>query len=114
MYLEDSAGFPTPREILGRYLGPAKGAGNEMSQWILRANGRVIPRRTVRPLNAIEIRSELSKQRRTEFDIVIHKQFGSPWEPPSHLKEYNVLDEYEDDSMLLAVQLTNSRLMILS
>jgi hypothetical protein len=97
MYLEDSAGFPTPREILGRYLGPAKGAGNEMSQWILRANGRVIPRRTVRPLNAIEIRSELSKQRRTEFDVVIHKQFGSPWKPPSHLKEYNVLDEYEDD-----------------
>jgi hypothetical protein len=35
--------FPFNREILGRILGPAKGEGNEMAQWVLKANGNVVP-----------------------------------------------------------------------
>jgi hypothetical protein len=97
MYLDHAAQFPNPREVLGRCLGPAKGAGNEMSQWILKGNGRVIPRRTVRPLNAIEINSEVSRQQRRDFDTVIHSKFGSPFEPARPIKEYDVLDEYEDN-----------------
>jgi hypothetical protein len=42
--------FPFNREVLGRILGPAKGEGNEMAQWVLKANGKVVPRRTCRPL----------------------------------------------------------------
>ena len=40
-------GFPLNVETLGRILGPAKGEGNEMCQWVLKANGNVVPRRTV-------------------------------------------------------------------
>ena len=40
-FRDHKAGFPLPREILGRVLGPATGAGNEMSQWVLKANGRL-------------------------------------------------------------------------
>ena len=43
-YREGSAPFPMPREVLGRVLGPAKGEGNEMAQWVLKANGNVVPR----------------------------------------------------------------------
>jgi len=46
-FREDKSPFPYLKEILGRVLGPAKGEGNEMAQWILKANGKVVPRRTV-------------------------------------------------------------------
>jgi hypothetical protein len=36
---------------------PAKGEGNEMCQWILKANGKMVPRRSVRPLQKAEIHS---------------------------------------------------------
>jgi hypothetical protein len=38
-YREHKEGFPLTREILGRVLGPATGAGNKMCQWILKTNG---------------------------------------------------------------------------
>ena len=42
-YRENSAKFPHNHEVLGRVLGPAHGEGNEMAQWILKANGNIIP-----------------------------------------------------------------------
>jgi hypothetical protein len=47
--------LPFKKEVLGRVLGPAKGEGNEMAQWILKANGNVVPRRYHRPLKIDEI-----------------------------------------------------------
>jgi hypothetical protein len=47
-FREQKQKFPFNREVLGRVLGPAKGEGNEMPQWILKANGKVIPRRSLR------------------------------------------------------------------
>ena len=49
--------FPFNREVLGRVLGPVKGEGNEMAQWILQANGKVISRLSSRPLEVDEIHS---------------------------------------------------------
>ena len=46
-YREHTAPFPNNREVLGRVLGPACGEGNEMAQWVLKANGRVVPRRSL-------------------------------------------------------------------
>ena len=43
-YHEQTAAFPHNHEVLGRVLGPARGEGNEMAQWVLKANGRVVPR----------------------------------------------------------------------
>jgi hypothetical protein len=37
-FREQKQSFPYTREVLGRVLGPYKGAGNEMAQWILKAN----------------------------------------------------------------------------
>jgi hypothetical protein len=47
-YREGSTNFPLPREVLGCSLGPVKGEGNEMAQWCLKANGNVVPHRSVR------------------------------------------------------------------
>ena len=43
-YREQKAAFPHNKEVLGRVLGPAHGEGNEMAQWVLKANGNVVPR----------------------------------------------------------------------
>jgi hypothetical protein len=69
--------FPFNREILGRVLGPAKGEGNEMAQWILKANGRVVPRRTCRPLSVAERHSPEELRKRTIFDGLIERRWGT-------------------------------------
>ena len=46
-YREQTAAFPDNREVFGRVLGPARREGNEMAQWVLKANGKVAPRRSL-------------------------------------------------------------------
>ena len=43
-FREKKAAYPNNKEVLGCVLGPAQGEGNEMCQWVLKANGKVIPR----------------------------------------------------------------------
>ena len=43
-YCEQTAAFPHNCEVLGGVLGPVRGEGNEMAQWVLKANGRVVSR----------------------------------------------------------------------
>ena len=96
-FREDKSPFPYPKAILGRVLGPAKGEGNEMAQWILKANGKIVPRRTVRPLNAIEISSETEIKKRSIFDQLIGKRWGSSVNPPNEPPPQDDFVEYEDD-----------------
>ena len=70
-FRDKSQHFPFAQEVLGRVLGPARGEGNEMSQWVLKCNGRVVPRRTVRPLTTAELHSESEKKKRKIFDALI-------------------------------------------
>jgi hypothetical protein len=92
--------FPFNREVLGRVLGPAKGEGNEMAQWILKANGNVVPRRSSRPLKPEEVHSEQEQEKRKIFDALIMRRWGSSINPkatepdPEEINEY---DEYEDE-----------------
>jgi hypothetical protein len=78
--------FPFNREILGRILGPATGEGNEMAQWVLKANGNVVPRRTCRPLNAAELHSPTEIEKRKIFDTVIRERWGTSMSPPPTVK----------------------------
>ena len=54
-YWEHTNSFPHNQEVLGQVLGPACGEGNEMTQWILKAKGNVVPRRSYQPLQAAKI-----------------------------------------------------------
>ena len=56
-FRDHTAAFPNNKEVLGRVLGPARGAGNEMAKWIPKANGRDVSRRSLRPIKVDEIHS---------------------------------------------------------
>ena len=49
-YRNNAAQFTHNKERPGKVLEPSKGFGNEMCQWMLEANGEIMPRSTVRPL----------------------------------------------------------------
>ena len=90
-----NAAFPNNNEVLGRVLGPARGAGNEMTQWILKANGRVVPRRSLRPLKVDELHSPVEIKKRKVFDELIKRRWGSPM-TPSNTQQQKVFEKYED------------------
>lgn len=108
-YREGSNQFPLMREILGRVLGPAKGSGNEMAQWILKSNGQVVPRRTVRPLTEAECHSEVEARKRQEFDAAIKDRYGDsinlPPVPLPPKDDPEPTDDDDDDDDLRMPQL---------
>jgi hypothetical protein len=79
---------------------PAKGEGNEMAQWDLKANGRVVPRRTCCPLTVAKKHLDQEQKKRTIFDGLIERRWGTSINPPKpdpDNKEHNEYEEYEDD-----------------
>lgn len=80
-YRDQKAPFPMNKEVLGRVLGPARGEGNEMAQYVLKANGYVIPRRSLRPLTVAEKHSSTEEKKRELFDSLIKKRYGTGFEP---------------------------------
>ena len=95
-FREQTAVFPNNKEVLGRVLGPPRGAGNEMAQWILKANGRVVPRRSLRPLKVDEIHRPVEIKKREVFDELNERRWGSPI-TPSNNQQQNVFKKYEDN-----------------
>jgi len=73
---EGKVQFPFQKEQLGRVLGPLKNEGNEMSQAILKFNGKVVPCRTIRHLTVAEMNSESELKKRTAFDEAIRILHG--------------------------------------
>jgi hypothetical protein len=61
---------------LGRDLGAAIDIGPAMTRKILKQNGSVMYRSSVRPLTQDEIQSPTQKKEREEFDIAIEGKFG--------------------------------------
>ena len=106
-FREHTAAFPNQKEVLGRVLGPARGDGNEMCQWVLKANGSVVPRRTVRPLQVAEIHSPIEIKKRKVFDELIERRHGTSINPPkpatakpdSDVDETVAPDESEDEGI---------------
>ena len=70
-----------------------------MAQWILKANGRVIPRRTAVPLNIAQLNSETENKKQTIFDQLISKRWGISISSPvisDHAEHDKIHDPYED------------------
>ncbi len=76
-YRDHNALFPNDKERLGRCLGPARGEGNEMAQWVLTGKATVVPQRTTRPLTTAERHSPKEERIRAIFDAVIEKRYGN-------------------------------------
>ena len=96
-FREQTERFPFNREVLGRVLGPAKNEGNAMAQSILKANGKVVPRRTSRPLKVDEIHSPTEIKKREIFDGLIERRWGTYNSPPPISETEKEFSEYEDD-----------------
>ena len=94
-FRDQTAAFPINKEVLGRVLDPARGAVNEMAQWILKLNGRVVPRRSLRPLKVDEIHSPVEIKKREVFDELIQRRWGTPMTPPN-TQQPKAFEKYED------------------
>ena len=70
-----------------------------MAQWVLKANGNIVPRRTVRPLTVAETHSTTELKKRGTFDALVEKRWGTSMSPPPVPRDdtESVFDEYEDD-----------------
>jgi len=105
--------YPAPREVLGRWLGPAIDVGPAMTSKILLESGYVVYRSTVRGLNDDEVASPEEQKMREEFDTKIHRKLGKP-PSPSDLKsidpdiltpEYQLYDDdFEEHSRIPDVE----------
>ena len=82
-YHEQMAAFPHNREVLGRVLGPARGEGNDMAQWVLKANGKVVPQRSLQPLTIAEKHSVVENKKHDVFDALIERRMGTSINPPT-------------------------------
>ena len=82
-FRDHKAPFPHNQEVRGGVLGPAQGEGNELSQWVLKSNGNVVPRQTVRALQLAEIHSDTEKRKHDIFDALIERRWGSPMSTPN-------------------------------
>ena len=91
--------FPDPKFELGRWLGPARDVGAALTYHILKPNGEVIPRSTVRHLSAEELDDPVMQQKMKDFVANIDEQLGIACTesdfPPDALTP--VFDYYEDD-----------------
>jgi hypothetical protein len=68
--------FPVSKIQLGRDSGAAIDIGPAMTRKILKQNGSVMYRSSVRPLTQDEIQSPTEQKERQEFDIAIEEKFG--------------------------------------
>jgi hypothetical protein len=57
-------------------LGPADNIGQAMCYWILKQNGKIVARSTIRPLTKEELRDENEKKRREEFTKEVEEIIG--------------------------------------
>ena len=73
MYSDNIAKYPDDRWKLGRYLGPAEDVGSAMCYWILRENGEVIPRSTIRGLTEEELLDPVQTAARNSFNRITVK-----------------------------------------
>ena len=96
-FRDQSAQYPYPKECLGRCLGPAKNEGNMMAQWILRENGKVIVRRSLRRLTPGELAqsNDAERAKRDMFDSRIRSKLGDSLAPPKDPLEDQPVDDWD-------------------
>ena len=63
-YRDATTSSPLPEEELGKYLGSSKNVGSKMRMWILKQNGEIISRTTLRTLTDSELAIETENKKR--------------------------------------------------
>jgi hypothetical protein len=86
-FRDTAAKFPVSNIQLGRDLGATIDIGPAITHNILKKNGSLMYRSSVRPLTQDEIQSPTEKKDREEFDISVEKKFGPSID----------MDDFKDD-----------------
>ena len=81
-FRETTAKSPFPTHVLGRCIGPVNNEGNEMTQWFLKQNGQIVPRRTMRRLTPEEWAQGIEIKKRSEFNDAIKARYGDSFSLP--------------------------------
>ena len=95
-------GFPNDDWILARWLGPADGIGQGLTYYVIKDNGQIIARSTVRPLLPEEWTSEVGKAARSSFDAKLTEHIGQYDDKSIHQVIQNdemVLEPMADDGV---------------
>ena len=72
----DIESYPKDSVKLGHWLGVVYSVGSAMTYWILKENGMIIPRSTVRPLTDEETRDPVEIKTRAKYDEMVATKFG--------------------------------------
>jgi Reverse transcriptase (RNA-dependent DNA polymerase) len=101
-FRDTAVSFPEDTMLLGRDLGPAIDIGPAHTRKILKANGQIVYRSTVRPLTPDELASPEEGKGRVDYDNGILQRLGDPttWQDLADDPEFDTpkLPSYEDDS----------------
>ena len=76
MFRDNVPTYPDDKMMLGRYLGPAIDIGSALTMKILKQNGQVVCRSTVRHLTDAERSDDVHLQLRRSFDLAITESHG--------------------------------------
>ena len=90
-------------------LGPTRGEYNEMALWDLEANGNVVPRHSLRPLQVSEIHSPSKVQKCKTFDHFIERRWGTsinPLKEPIKTNEDEIIGSGEKMTSLVEMKMT--------
>ena len=104
LFRDTSVTYPDDTMVLGRDLGPAIDIGPAMTRKVLKANGKVVYRSTVRSLTPDEMADETMTKERSKFDDSVEQLLGDSfkYEDFSNDPELESLgtpsfEPYEDD-----------------
>ncbi|KAI2506149.1 Reverse transcriptase (RNA-dependent DNA polymerase) [Fragilaria crotonensis] len=104
MFRDTSVTYPDDALVLGRDLGPAIDIGPAMTRKILKANGQVVYRSTVRSLTPDEMADTTAKAARDKFTESVNAALGEAFkyedfvnDPELEAFDTPIYDEYDDD-----------------
>ncbi len=95
-YWDTPQGYPHEKKHIGRWLGVAHRVGQAMVFWVMNANGKVIARSTVVPLEPAEYEVQEVKDRMSDLDKTITSKIGD-YRNALHEDVTEVPDLDEDD-----------------
>jgi len=95
MYRDTTVAYPDSKLVLGRYLGPSTDVGPAMTAKILKDNGQVVHRTTLRNLTEDEINSSEHSKLRAEYDARIMERLGESARPTDFPEFESSGDNYE-------------------
>ena len=77
-YRDATTSFTLPEEEIGKYLGTSDNIGSKMIMWILKQNGEIVSRTTLRTLTVMNLLARQKIKRETSLPRLSTKRLVPP------------------------------------